>query len=57
LAVDTLLAGGNSVIEKLTLRRKPQPAVENLGIVEGNKLVAESTDFSVKDETFEIDMC
>ena len=34
-----------------------QPVVQDLGVVEGNELITESTDFTVEDETFEINVC
>jgi hypothetical protein len=57
LSIDALLGGDNTVLEELTLRREVQTVVEDLGVVECNELITESTDFSVKDKTFSVDVC
>ena len=55
-AVDGLLGGGDAVLEELTLGREVETVVEDLGVVEGGELVTESADFTVENETLDVDV-
>ena len=54
--VDALLGGDDAVLEELTLGREVETVVEDLGVVEGGELVTESTDFTVQDETLDVNV-
>lgn len=54
LAVDGLLGGGDGGLEELALGGEVETVVEDLGVVDGDELVTEGTDFTVHDETLEV---
>lgn len=54
MSVDVLLRGDDRVGQELALRGEVEAVVQDLGVVEGDKLVAESTNLTVEDETLEI---
>ena len=56
LAVDALLGGGDGGLEELTLGGEVEAVVQDLGVVDGDKLVTESTDFTVHNETLEVNV-
>lgn len=56
LAVDSLLRGDDGALQELTLGGEVKTVVQNLGVVESNELITESANFSVKDETLEVDV-
>ena len=54
LSVDVLLGGDDGVGQELALWREVKTVVKDLGVVEGDKLVAESTNLTVEDKTLQI---
>ena len=57
LAIDAFLGLDDACFEELTFRREVQTIVEDTGPTDGDELVAESTDFAVQGESFEIHVC
>lgn len=55
-AVDLLLGLDDAGLEELALGGEVQTVVEDLGVVEGDELVTESTDLTVHDQSLEIDV-
>jgi hypothetical protein len=55
-SIDASLRGDDAGFEELALGREVQAVVEDFGVVEGHELVAESADFAVKDQAFEVDV-
>lgn len=54
LSVDVLLGGDDGVGQELALRGEVKTVVKDLGVVEGDELVAKSTNLTVEDKTLEI---
>jgi len=51
LAVDVLLGGDDALLEELALGREVEAVVEDLGVVEGDELVTERTNFAIQRES------
>lgn len=54
LSVDVLLGGDDRVGQELTLWGEVEAVVQDLGVIEGDELVAKSTNLTVEDKTLEI---
>jgi hypothetical protein len=57
LTVHSFLRFDDAGFKEFSLRREVQAIVENAGIPNSDKLVAESSDFAVEGEAFKIDVC
>ena len=54
LSVNVLLGGDDGVGQELALWREVKTVVKDLGVVEGDELVAESTNLTVEDKTLKV---